>query len=304
MKHWILFATLALGAGTMAAETLLPLEPGNTWTYRDKSTGSTFTVRVGVPVAMQSGAVYYMLNGYAETRLLVRMNEEGNLAYYDEELERERVLTPMAGTLDMWWDVPQRPCENQARMLSKRSVYEGPAGRWSDVAAVEYRTFACADAGVQREEFAANLGMLRRVVTTLRGPVTYDLVYARLGRQEIVADDAGTFRVSAVPAPGGQSWKVTLRLALTASNPLLLRFASSQEYDIVVRDAEGKPVWTWSDGQAFLTVMHDREVSSGWSADVDVPWPAVAGDYTVEGWLTTAAGAPKFAATAATLAAN
>ena len=55
-------AVLAIAAGaSLPAANFLPLEPGNTWTYRNRLLGDGFTVRVGLP-AVINGNIYYALD--------------------------------------------------------------------------------------------------------------------------------------------------------------------------------------------------------------------------------------------------
>lgn len=145
--------------------------------------------------------------------------------------------------------------------------------------------------------------MLRRVVTTISGPRTFDLVYARVGTQIIETRDRGRFSVAVdQPAEGSadeDSLRVTLRIDLGFSPSIRLRFPSSQVFDVALRDAAGKTVWQWSDGKAFDQAAQEVAIGNSWNETVRVPRAArdLTG-YTIEGWLTTTPGEPRFAATA------
>jgi hypothetical protein len=298
MKH-LLFLTLALAGLPAAAGEALPLEMGNFWNYRDAATGQTFTIRVGTPVAMQSGRVYHFLHGYTPERVLARINEAGDLALYDEEAQEEKILTAFSATAGDWWNAPGRECALQGHLAEKRATYAGQAGRWNRVIDVQFRTVQCADAGPEREQFAENIGMLRRVVNTIAGPRTYDLVYARIGSQIIENRDRGRFTVSVDQPLDQPIWQVSLRLDIGYVPGIRLPFATGQEYDIAVRDGEGKIVWKWSDGRVFDQGLHERTLGNIWNVSVEIPRPAGSVEgYTIEGWLTTAGDGPKFAATA------
>ena len=161
---------------------------------------------------------------------------------------------------------------------------------------IEYRPLGCADAGRQLEQFADNIGMLRRVSTTIAGSATFDLVYARIGTQVIEGGERGRFGLSAVADAAKQVWHVTLRTDFGNSGGVQLRFPSSQEYDLSLRNANGVIVWTWSADKLFAQVAHDRTFNSNWSATVDVPMPRGSfsgAGFTIEAWLTSAE--PKFA---------
>src|SRR5690242_15240428 len=62
---------LTLCAASAIAADFLPLENGNTWTYRVASTGETLTIRVGTPFLIDD-RVYYSLSGFADQRVLAR----------------------------------------------------------------------------------------------------------------------------------------------------------------------------------------------------------------------------------------
>src|SRR5690606_27231527 len=96
--------------------------------------------------------------------------------------------------------------------------------------------------------------------------------------------------------------QLTMRLE-TNRDSLRLRFPSSQEYEVVLRNPDGAVIWTWSDGMAFLPAAHERDVAGSWSATVRIPRPASPGPapqpgvYTAEVWLTTEPDSPRFAVT-------
>ncbi len=278
-----------LGAGSLLGADLFPLQAGNTWTYREGVTGQEFTVRVGTPI-VTNDRVYYSLSGYVEQRLFVRMNETGSLVYLDEETGSERLLTSFEPFESGWWNAPFRQCEQEGQTLEKPGEHGGAAGPIRQVQEMRYRTFSCADAGVESEQYAANIGMVRRVVGSIAGPREFNLVYARIGKQIIDALPHGRFTVSI--GDGAR-----LRLQVNSPLPVNLLFATAQEYELVLKDEAGSVVWKWSDGQMFAQAAHERSVATEWSVKVEVAWPTQEGNYTLQAWLTTATDAPQFAAT-------
>jgi hypothetical protein len=300
MKRLLTFIAIAAGlAGTTAAAELLPLEMGNYWTYREDRTGETFTVRVGQPIWMRSGKLYHRLVGYAGDWVFARVDETGNLVTLNEETGAERLLTGFAEGDGRWWHAPGRECLQEGQTQEKRTTYDGPGGRWRGVVEVKYQSSACADAGVISEQFAGNIGMLRRVVTTIAGPRTFDLVYARIGTQIIETGDRGRFSATVDHLTGQKLLRVTLRVDIGITPSIRLGFPSAQEFDVALRDATGKVIWQWSDGKFFAQAAREKSIGNVWTETVAIPRPA--GDldgYTIEGWLTTAPGEPKFAATA------
>ena len=152
---------------------------------------------------------------------------------------------------------------------------------------------------MEQEQFAANIGMLRRTVQTIAGPRDFDLVFARVGCLRLGALPEASFSAAAALHPGAESIEITMRLE--TPEPVRLHFASSQEYDVVLRDSEGAVIWRWSDGRAFLPARQERVVAGSWSTTVHIPAPVSVEPgpraYTVEAWLTTEPGSPRYAVT-------
>jgi len=296
-----MLACLAFAPAIYSSD-FFPLRPGNTWTYRESTTGETFTVRVGTPV-MTNGNVYYSLDGYVKARVLARLDDAGQLVYVDEDKNIERPLTPLAPMAQGWLEAPLRICEQESQAQEKPGYHDGAAGPFEHVLDLRYRSFGCADAGVESEQYAANVGMVRRQVTTIAGPRRFDLVYARVGQALIDASTNGAFSVSANLTPETELVPVTLRLNLNAPAGMTLSFPTGQEFELALLDPQGKTVWRWSDGMAFEQAGHTRSVSGAWSVQLAFPRSALAAAsdstaslYALQAWLTTAGGAPQFAA--------
>jgi hypothetical protein len=280
------------------AADLLPLAPGNTWTYRDAITGESFQIQVGTQVYLDKHP-YHTLLGYAEDQLLVRVNEYGNIVFWDEETGQDTLLISFEPMPTEWWEALRRGCEQQGNTPALRSFYDGPAGRW-DVVEIAYRTFGCFDAGVESEQFAENIGMVRRIVTTVAGPRIFDLVYARIGTQVITAGSVGSFSVTVEPSRSSTYWLVTLRIDLPYGSAMNLSFSSAQEYDARLRGADGRVLWTWSSDKLFAQVQHQLRFRGRFSATIEVPQPLVISEgpqrYTIEAWMTNMESEPRFAA--------
>jgi hypothetical protein len=282
------------GSLTLWGGDLFPLQEGNRWTYASNR-GSAFTVQVGAPVN-QGDVTYLPLTGYTQQPVLARINDARDVVYLDEASGAEVVLISFAPSADSWWKTSGRMCTDEGQTQGDRVNYSGPAGAFSDALEIRYRSTSCNDAGTTGEQFADNIGMVRRVNTSFAGPVTYDLVQARVGSQTIDTATNGSFTVIVQNSGAGNALAVTLRLTTRPTTPLKLSFSSGQEYDIVMKDSNGKSVYTWSASRTFIESLHDRIVEGSWETTVQIPRPDAAGAYTVEGWLTTSNG-PRFAAT-------
>lgn len=84
------------------------------------------------------------------------------------------------------------------------------------------------------------------------------------------------------------SVRFILHVTNTGSEPLELRFSSSQRYDFIVETPAGDRVWRWSDDMAFLQALSRDTLAPGESWDMDAVWDPGdrAGDYVATGVLT------------------
>ncbi|HBY61027.1 MAG TPA: hypothetical protein DEH78_14485 [Solibacterales bacterium] len=288
----VLAAAVLWAAPSFGAAVFFPLQTGNEWVYRNARWGDGFHVRVGLPV-MINGRVYHALDGYTEKRLLVRVDERGQLLAVNEETGREELVTSFETPGGGWWPANGRICGGEGETQERREEHDGPAGPFREVLSIRYRGLSCADYGAESEQFAENIGMVRRVNQTLLGPRVHDLVYARVGRSVIEARPHGRFTLVVEPDVEQGFLRATLRLQTGPAGPLRLEFPSSQVYEVLVKDAAGAVLWRYSDGLVFLPAVHPREFAGEWSAEVRIPQPS-AERFTVQAWMTTSE--PSFAA--------
>lgn len=73
----------------------------------------------------------------------------------------------------------------------------------------------------------------------------------------------------------------TVRMQMLVRNPtaeaIVLRFPTSQQYDFTVRDADGKPVWIWSQNKLFAQMLTQKALPPGEEYTVSTEW-AIPGD--------------------------
>lgn len=278
--------------GCVSAADFFPLQQGNSWTYRSER-GETLVVQVGAPFFVNQ-RVYYSLRGYTPQPLLVRINERGDLVRFDEENYREETVTSFRPSDAGWWEAPSRGCDQQGRTLEERGEHDGPAGPFREVLEISYRTFGCADTGTESEQYAENIGMVRRVTSSFAGPRQFDLVRARVGKLEIDTSLRAGFSISVQDSGTAEKPIATvLQLATTSPDGIRLKFPSGQEFEAVLRDSSGNDLWRWSDGQLFTQGFHERTVSGSWSVPLSIPRPTLPGPYEIQAWLTTTS--PSFA---------
>jgi hypothetical protein len=109
-------------------------------------------------------------------------------------------------------------------------------------------SFSRADFGVESEQYAGNIGMVRRVNNTIGGPATYDLVFARVGTLVIEAMPHVSLSLSLGDTSPAE---VNMVLRVQTNSPITqtIRLPTGQELDAVVRDEHGRVVWKWFDGR-------------------------------------------------------
>jgi hypothetical protein len=307
-----LLLTLLLGVGGAFAQTaapaFLPLAAGNRWVYQNAD-GREKVVEVSLP-GLVGGKVYYWVKGFAQIPLWVRQSEDGNLYAYNEETEREDVLLRWAPGQPYRTD-RLHACPLEAHTMDRRVKHRLPAGVKGAALQIQYRSAACADAGLEEDLYLENIGLVRRTFTTLAGPEVYELHFARVGgitytRQRAVSFSVAVDRctVERTPEEAIPALNATLRLTSPPGERVSFRQPSSQQYDLVWKDPSGNTLWRWSEGRAFLPVVRDVAITGDLVYEALVPMrnnagaPLPDGEYTLEAWLLTDSPDRQFAASA------
>jgi len=297
LRLCLFFACTAVFAGD-----LLPLQPGNYWTYREVNGSQSFTVRVGTPLATQNG-VYARLTGYVRQPLWVRYNKFGSLVYLNEEADRDELLTSFETVSGAWAVAPFRPCEQETQVDTRSEGYSGPVGEFTKATHLQYRSFSCADAGVTAEVYLPSIGLVRRTESSIAGPRVFELAEARVGGLLYSGKQSGGFDVSTHYAgPGSTTLPVTLRLSLMNEEDMMLAYATSQEYDISMWNDKGQEIYRWSSDKVFTQGVWARWVHGTLTHRVEIPLkdasgqPLPAGNYVIHAWLTAGPGGAAYSA--------
>jgi hypothetical protein len=86
-----------------------------------------------------------------------------------------------------------------------------------------------------------------------------------------------------------QGERVLLTITIAASEPITLYYRTTQRYEIVISDAEGKEAWRWSKDKTFAEVMEQVSLKASETLSFDEAWgqrdnagqPVPTGNYTV-----------------------
>jgi len=299
---------LVFAATALAQSEYFPWRPGNVWIYR--SGEATRTVEItGIK---NLGEQYYFELDSGE---LLRFTEDGTLVAYEEG--QEKVYARFNAREGESYTTANGQCNQRATIVSRAAKYSGPTGSFDNALQIDYSGGDCADAGLIREYYLPWVGLVQRVETSIAGPRTYDLIYARLGDVTVVTAsevsfglslDRSRYTVDLMPSVGPRdpapvlSARISLRNAQPA--PLILTFSSGQTYELVIEDEEGGVVYRWSEGQSFTQALRTVAFPAGeknWVVSVRLagkdgkPFPA--GKYLAKAWLVTS-GEKKYAASA------
>jgi len=296
-----LFVTtlLSLGAAaslSAASNNYFPLQSGNSWAYRVTQGRSVKTATINVSEAVTvENRQYYRLQ-FFDGDFLVRQTEDGSLVRYNSDTKTEDLWLPLA-LADIQ---PAQPnvapgplkfdeCTRSVASVNPSAKLTTAIGDFSNALEIRYKP-VCADAGVNVQYFLSWVGLVRQEVSSIAGPVIYELTYSRTGSTAVEAKNIGfTLALDSQAYKAGQEAAGIARLTLRASEPVKLTFPSSQSYDLRIVNDKGESVYTWSADKLFAQVVREEQVGPGertWQLEFPVN-QFTAGKYTAEAWLTT-----------------
>lgn len=287
MKKIALLASFAAAAvfGQPAGD-FFPLQVGNQWVYHASGRTATMEpVTASIVRTSEFGGKTYFLYAGPQGNSWIRAGQDGALYLYDTAANAEKVVIAPDGVVTPFTN----ECNQIGRVTSTNADYKGPLGAFGGVIEVRYGPGTCRDAGIERELYLPYVGLIQRTVTTIAGPLTYDLVYARIGGVTVVTAPETSFTVALDASEYEVLSTARVRIALrhTGPAPLKLEFTSGQIFDVVVRNEAGERVYVWSADKVFIQLVQTIEVNGerNWTALVPlVNLPP--GKYTAEAFLT------------------
>jgi len=289
----------AIGVGQPAD--YLPLQVGNQWVYRSEGRGQPLVIEV-LKSGDFDGNTYYLTRKFLNGDAWLRNRDGGTLVSYDPDTRQESALAIFGADEGAAYPTSIDSCNFVARVASKNATALLPIGQFDNAFNIDYSPPKCADAGLVSESYLPSVGLVQRTRETIAGPRTYALSYARIAGILVMSAPEVTFSVtldSAVYTRSAPQPMARLTLRVVQPNPLSLTFPTSQEFDVVVRNAAGAVVYRWSDGQAFAQSFHTLSVGPGeknYAVQFQLmdaqgnPFPE--GNYTLEASLTTAGTQP------------
>lgn len=269
-----------------AQDNYWPLSAGNTWVYRTTHrgyitlsierdqdfNGVTYSLLKGLP----SGDVWLRSDGHGTIYAMDPSMQQPEKVWYDFALPKgEEYLTAIPGS------------GSRAVIHSRNAEFHGRIGLFQNALEVLYPQ--ATQPGISGEKFLPWIGMVYR--SELAGIVEshWELVYASVGGV-VISQPETSFAVGV----DDQSKSVRLTLRHTSASPLILTFRSSQKYEIVITDSEGKRVYVWSADKLFAQGIVTDHITGERTWIERIPSLAP-GRYVVQAFLTTE-GRPIFRA--------
>ncbi len=231
------------------------------------------------------GNQYFLYSGFG-TQEWLRFNDQGALVAYDPAAKTERVVISPEGVFTPFLS----PCNQTGHIVSTTADYKGPLGVYQgNIIEVTYDPGTCADAGLLRDLYLPYVGLVQRTVQTIAGPRTYDAVYIRVGGVLVATAPETSFTLALDNSSYDPDVTMRARLALrhTNADPLVLTFSTGQEFDVVLRNERGEPVYTWSIGKMFTQMVHQIQVNGEQNWEVLIPLAGLPpGRYTAKAFLS------------------
>ncbi len=289
MQKFVLCAFAALSS--VFAQDYFPLQTGNQWLFRGSRFGQTLTIEVGES-AKFDGVDYFAVTGFSPDRRWLRRADDGSILEYDENAKAVKPYLSPQYPEGQRFVADVGPCNQAAVVQSRNSKIFIPAGGGFDNALeIRYVDSQCADAGIETDFFLPDVGPAKRVETSFAGPVTYDLVYARVNGAAVLTQDEVSFSVS-TPSPIFDSSPVFVRMTIRKGGPQPLRldFSSGQIFNVELTDSDGVTVYNWMIGRLFIAQTQNIYVNGekNWLLEFTPPGGLKPGFYTLDAYLTTA----------------
>ena len=278
----------------------LPLQVGNQWIYRTAN-GPQQVLSVAREETA-NGQRYAVLTGFG-TETWLRVSPEGALVSYDRESANERPYLNFSAPEGRPFPTSAHPCNSTAEVETRAFQGTFPLGNFTGVTTIRYGGNRCADAGLTADYYLPYIGLLRRTETTIAGPRTYDLTYARINGTVMISTSESTFSVTTDKAVYLNTTReiptVFARMTLRSDDDVVLDFASGQEIEYLLTDSKGRVVFKWSEGRSFIQALQSLRINKehNWAALIPLKGAdgqaLPAGTYRLDGFVTTM-GEPRY----------
>jgi hypothetical protein len=271
-----------------------PLEVGNVWLYRsavsNASIGNIRQVRtISVHGTQTIGSrVYFNVADSAGEELLRVEPTTGEVVAYDFASNSEQPWLSLNLQQGSTFPTSMR-CASTGTIASRNASVTTPAGPFSSAVEVTFQG-NCADAGVTRQFYAPNIGLVSGEETTFAGALKFDLVYYHVGGSTGAAAEVSfTVALSAPRYTTDDLLQARLTLRSSATDPIHLHFPSGQSFELKIYDDKKNLVNIWSKGIFFTMMVRDEDFGPGEKTyGISMALTGLTpGRYIAEAYLTT-----------------
>lgn len=294
-----LVLALAGSAFALQPSDYFPLQVGNQWVYRVRGASAAQPVALAITESRDFGAnLYYHTEGFGTSAVWLRLNSDGTLVAYDPDTQAERPWVAFGAAEGVTFVTDIDDCTSAGRIASRNFTANLIFGYFDTLLKVDYVP-SCADAGIVSDLYLPWIGLVQRTRTTIAGPRTFELSYARIGGVTVISEpevslsltvDRSVYQIGTGAAATVPS--ALARLTFRCTEPVTLTFPSGQTFDLVLRNGDGEVVYRWSDGKMFTQIVRSVTFSGETNYAVSISLAdakdnaLAAGRYTLEGFLT------------------
>lgn len=273
LRHGIFVLALFISATATASE-YVPWLPGDHAVYQN---GRGDQVKATVDNSTGGNNHYTHFAGLGALWVQTSATNEKVLIYSPITRKWQQLadFTAAVGTAS---NIDIDPCNRgRVTLAAKGEALQTPAGQFTEVARLDFQT-SCADGGVTSAWFARGVGPVQWRESNIAGAVTYSMVSGYVGGVAYPKPAPGVALLGEFPnaqvwidrmpgiigpAPAPTTVEVFLTLQNNGAQALTYSFGSSQRFDILVIDANGRVVSRWSRGRMFAQVVGTLSLAPG-----------------------------------------
>jgi hypothetical protein len=271
MFYFILFMSVCIPLSASASH-YVPWEQGDYGVYKGSPFGNV--IKATVDQSFDSRKHFTQFAGFTDLWVLPR---DEKIYVYDSRNYKISLLTDFSAAVGFQSRVSLQPCNvGTTTIAAKGQTVRVPAGTFNDVVQLDL-TPSCSDAGVTSIWFAAGVGPIKWTESNIAGAITFELTEGMIAGQSY-PKETGVILKGRFPEPvvwinmmpgifpdrkPPVSVDVSITIANHTTQTLSYDFLTSQRFDIVLRDVNGRVVRKWSDGRIFLQVTGTQTILPG-----------------------------------------
>ena len=274
LRHGIFVLALLAVSATATAGEYVPWLPGDHAVYQN-GRGD----QVKATVDNSTGANNHYTNFAGLGALWVQTSSTNEkVLIYSSVMRKWQLLADFNAAVGTASRIDIDPCNrSRVTLAAKGESLQTSAGKFTDVVRLDFVS-NCADAGVTSAWFARGVGPVQWRESNIAGAITYSMVSGYVGGVAYPKPAPGVALLGEFPdaqvwidrmpgiigsAPAPTTVEVFLTLQNNSAQSLTYSFGSSQRFDILVIDANGRVVSRWSRGRMFAQVVGTQSLAPG-----------------------------------------